>query len=95
MKEQFNKIYWFCVGVFTCSFLLMAALLFIEIPERNREMASNVQGFLQGSLMMSIIGWLLVGSPNQQKKKALEGTTSAEISATITQEPDTETKPEE
>lgn len=64
----------------------MMSLLFLEIPERNREMASNAQGFLQGSLITSAIGFLLTGNINALRTKSNqpEGTTTADISATIT-----------
>lgn len=90
MKDtnHFKYLFWFCVFVFVTSFTAMMALLFLEIPESNREMASNAQGFLQGSLIMSAVGFLLTGNINTgQKKPAEPGTTTADISATITTDP--------
>lgn len=66
--KKFLYLYWFCVGVFTVSFVGMMAILFLEIPDKNREMASNAQGFLQGSLIMSAVGFLLSGSIISTKK---------------------------
>lgn len=72
MKEEgvkFYYLFWFTVSVFFLSFVAMMLLLFLDIPERNREMASNAQGFLQGSLMMSAIGYLLSGNISNPKKE--------------------------
>lgn len=83
---HWKYLFWFCVGLFLLSFAAMMSLLFLEIPERNREMASNAQGFLQGSLITSAIGFLLTGNINALRPKSAqpEGTTTADISATIT-----------
>lgn len=91
MKDdtRFKYLFWFCVFVFNVSFAAMMLLLFTEIPERNREMASNAQGFLQGSLIMSAVGFLLTGNiPGSNKKPKDAGVTTAEISASITTNPD-------
>ncbi len=88
-------LFWFCVGVFTLSFVAMMALLFVHVPEANREMASNAQGFLQGSLMTSALGFLLTGSLSPSAKKHIDtqpGTTSIDIQATATTAP--ESKPD-
>ena len=94
-NTHFKHLFYFCVGVFIVSFSAMMALLFIEIPDSNREMASNAQGFLQGSLIMSAVGYLLTGNIKTSPSKAspAEGTTVADIniSATTT----TESKPKE
>lgn len=98
MKEatRFKYLFWFCVSVFLLSFSGMMFLLIYPIPEANREMASNTQGFLQGSLMMSAIGFLLTGNINSAmgKKPAAngEGTTTAEFTASVTTEPIKEPK---
>lgn len=86
MNNHFPYLYWFCVGVFLLSFGAMMTLLFCEIPEANREMASNAQGFLQGSLIMSAVGFLLTGNINTLNKKPAqtEGTTTADISISTT-----------
>lgn len=84
--SHFNHIFWFCVGVFILSFTAMMALVFLKIPEINREMASNAQGFLQGTLISSAVGYLLTGSPPQTKPKLepIVGTTTIDLSATTT-----------
>ena len=68
--NQFKYLFWFCVFVFVSSFVAMMSLLFLTIPEQNREMASNAQGFLQGSLIMSAVGFLLTGNINTTQKKS-------------------------
>lgn len=83
--NHFKYLFWFCVGVFLLSFGAMMSLLFLEIPEPNREMASNAQGFLQGSLIMSAVGFMLTGNINTvQKKTNGEGTTPGTIDMTLT-----------
>src|SRR5436190_23004398 len=87
---KFKYLFWFSVGVFASSFSAMIFLLVYPIPEANREMASNAQGFLQGSLMMSAIGAVLTGniaSPLGKKKGIDTGTTTAEFTASVTTEP--------
>lgn len=66
-------LFWFCVAVFSVSFIAMMCLIYIPFPEKSREMASNTQGFLQGSLIMSAIGYLLTGSiPTKKEAKPIE-----------------------
>lgn len=69
---KFKYLFWFSFWVFTLSFSAMIFLLIYPIPADNREMASNTQGFLQGSLMMSAIGAVLTGniSSTLSKKKS-------------------------
>lgn len=90
-NTHFKHLFYFCVGVFIVSFTAMMTLLFIEIPEANREMASNTQGFLQGSLIMSAVGFLLTGNikTTLSKVNPTDGTTTADIniSATTITEP--------
>lgn len=91
MKDLYKYQVWFSIGVFVCSFAGMMALLFLPIPDANREMASNAQGFLQGSLIMSAISFLLGGNPKQAKPgEPINGTTTAEFTASVTTEPVTD-----
>lgn len=97
MKDNhFQHLFWFCVGVFAVSYAGMMALLFIHVPEANREMASNAQGFLQGSLMTSALGFLLTGNitPSARKPPDVAGTTTINLEATATTVPEETTKPE-
>lgn len=89
MTHKDKHLFWFCVGVFVISFVSMMSLIFFEFPEQNREMAANTQGFLQGSLIMSAIGFLLTGNINtgtvkKDQKVTTEVTTEG---TTITEEP--------
>lgn len=47
----------------------MVGLIYIPFPIEHRDMAANAQGFLQGSLIMSAVGFLLTGSINTSTKK--------------------------
>ena len=96
-KHKFLYLFWFCCGVFLLSFFAMMSLLFFPVPEVTREMAANTQGFLQGSLIMSAVGFLLTGSisTNLSKKQDLKTTTEiTPDTTTITQEPVTSTQNE-
>lgn len=89
-KEHFKYLYWFCVVLTGISFVAMMSLIFIEIPERNREMASNAQGFLQGSLIMSAVGFLLTGnikSPTVKKDQKVITENNPDGTTVTTTEP--------
>lgn len=90
MTFNFNPkyLFFFCVGVFAVSFLAMMALIYIDFPEKSREMAANTQGFLQGSLIMSVIGFLLTGNIGDKKTDHSKVTTEVTPeSTTVTTEP--------
>ena len=80
--QHFKQLFWFCVAVFFMSFIGMFILIYVTFPTHSRDMANNFQGFLQGSLMMSAIGFLLTGNINsfQKKPPVQDGTTTADIS---------------
>jgi len=89
-KDHFQHLFWFCVGVFIVSFIAMLALIFVPYPSDHRDMAFSTQGFLQGSLIMSAVGFLLTGNITPQSKKNEQKTTTEftpEGSTTITTEP--------
>jgi len=68
----------------------MMALLFLGVPVYMREQAANAQGFLQGSLIMSAVGFLLTGSIANNIAKKQDVKTTTEITpdtTTITTEP--------
>jgi len=88
--NNFKHLFWFCVGVFIVSFIAMMSLIFMDFPDANREMAANTQGFLQGSLIMSAVGFLLTGNISTINKKPSDGSKTTELNITTT-EPD---KPE-
>lgn len=90
-EKHFIYLFWFCVGVFTVSFIAMVGLIYIPFPIEHRDMASNTQGFLQGSLIMSAVGFLLTGSISSSNKKIpIDGKTTTELNltaTTVTEEP--------
>lgn len=61
----------------------MIALIYIPFPMEHRDMAANAQGFLQGSLIMSAVGFLLTGSINTSTKKPDQRVTT-EVTPTTT-----------
>ena len=89
MTLQINPkyLFWFCVFVFTVSFTAMMCLIYVDFPEKGREMASNTQGFLQGSLIMSAIGFLLTGSITGKMNDHKTTTEITPNSTIITTEP--------
>jgi len=97
-NDKFWKhLFWFCVGVFVVSFTAMMCLIFIDYPEKSREMAANTQGFLQGSLIMSAVGFLLTGSigannplGKKDQKLTVENTPEG---TTVTSEPTPKDEP--
>jgi hypothetical protein len=61
------------------------AITFVPIPEKNLRFADTAQGFLLGTVIGMCMGYLTGGSPVISPKKSTQpGTTSADISATIT-----------
>lgn len=86
--KKFLYLFWFCVAVFALSFIAMMAILYVPFPDKNREMASNMQGFLQGSLIMSAVGFLLSGNIISAKKADQKTTTEVTTDgAKVTTEP--------
>lgn len=84
---HFKYLFWFCSGVFVLSFSAMLAILWVPMPAASREMASNSQGFIQGSLLMSVIGFVLGGTMQAAANKKITsapGTTTVELSASTT-----------
>lgn len=87
MENQFNKLFWLCVGLISTGFLFLVALVWIPIPEANIRFADVTQGFVTGSMVTGAIGYLLGGNPNNAKKQtAIPGTTEIELKATQTTE---------
>jgi len=82
--KHFPHLFWFCVGVFSVSFCAMICLIYIPFPIEHRDMAANAQGFLQGSLIMSAVGFLLTGSISTSAKKPDQKTTIEATPTTTT-----------
>lgn len=88
MRDHFDKIFWYVVG--TSAFILCYVLLitFLDIPEKNQRFVDIALAFLLG-FVSSNSSYLTGGNPGSQKKATTEdGTTTADISATITQKTD-------
>lgn len=85
-NSHFDKLYWFCVGLTAYGLLFLAALVWIPIPADNVRFADVILGFITGSLVMAAISFLLGGNAPTPKKSPDPGTTTADITATITTE---------
>jgi len=96
--EKFIYLFWFCTGVFLLSFIAMMSLIFFNTPVEHRDLVSNCQGFLQGSLIMSAVGFLLSGNiitPGKKNDQKVTTEVSPDGSATVTTEPAITPKPED
>jgi hypothetical protein len=83
-NSHFDKLYWFCVGIVTYGMIFLTALVWMPIPKENIRFADVILGFITGSLVTGAIGFLLGGTAPTAKKPTEPGTTTADISATIT-----------
>lgn len=87
-NSLFKHLFWFGATLTFFAFTAMMALIFIPIPVENREMALGTLGFIQGSMLTTSVGFLLTGNVGsllgKKQPNTPDGTTTAEISATIT-----------
>lgn len=88
---HFSKIFWYISASSFFVFLYIAAITFLPIPKDNQRFADTILGFLLGTVLAGGAGYLVGGTPQSIKKSPPAGTSSAEISATITTD-DHETK---
>lgn len=92
MKDNhFNFIFYYIVGCTIAGLSYLFLITFLVIPEANTRHADTVSGFFMGTLITACLYYLTGGNPTQ-KKTTPEGTTTAEVSATITTEPTNETE---
>ena len=91
-KKHFDKIFWFIVACVSFVFLYMVCVTFGIIPKENQNLAIGILSFLEGNVMGAGIGYLLTGNANQKKEQAA-GTTTADITATVTTSPSPNTPP--
>lgn len=91
MKEpdHFDKLFWFVVSLVAFGLMYMVALTFIPIPKENIRFADTSIGWVQGSVVTSAIAYLLGGNA-PAKKNLNDGTTTADITASITTNTDKE-----
>lgn len=86
--RRFSMIYRFIFFNTIVVFVYVAAITFIPIPKENQRFADTILGFLLGTLLAGGNSYLLGGSPaNVLKKSVPTGTTTADITASITTEP--------
>ena len=84
-KDHFPKIYWLLFTMMVLSMAYVFAVSLLAIPKENQQLTNNISMFLLGSVVAGIIGYLCTGTPPVQKKPIDNTTTTAEVSATITQ----------
>ncbi|PUZ25011.1 hypothetical protein DCC81_11905 [Chitinophaga parva] len=85
MQDHFKPTYWLIVGLAIAVIGYQFCISFLPIPKENIRLVDTGQGILLGSVLTAGISWLIGGSPSL-KKTPPTGTTTADISATITQE---------
>lgn len=92
MKDHFDKIFWYIVGCTIIGLTYVFAITFIHIEEKALRFADTSLGFFLGTLITSCLFYLTGGNPNSKKSNMADGTTTADISATITTESKTDEK---
>lgn len=92
MDQNSSKFIYYYVGLTTGFVLLyVCAVTFMSIPKENVRFVDTVLGFLLGTVLSGGISYFL-GGTNTIKHKPSDGTTSADISATITTTTQTDDK---
>lgn len=85
-EKHFNKIYWFVVLFSFAILVFMGALIFLPIPKENTHNGDMTLSFLFG-LLTGTTGVLIITNPNQRKETMPPGTTSHQVTETITETP--------
>lgn len=88
--NHFNQIFWLLAGSLFCAFVYVFLITFYGIPKENIRFADTALGFFLGTLIGNIISYFVGGSPQTKKPETPAGTTTADISATITSNPPNE-----
>jgi hypothetical protein len=86
---NFSKTYWFIVCTTLIAMGYSIALTFLPIPESNKPFAYLIVGVFLGTVLGSNFSFLLGGTPTAPLHPPINtspGTTTAEISATITKD---------
>lgn len=83
---HFNKIFWYIAGSSMVVFAYIISITFLPIPKENQRFVDICLGFLLGTVLGGGYGYLVGGTPPNNKKSSAPGNTSAEITATITSE---------
>lgn len=85
MDANFNKLFWFVVGLVVFGLGYMVALTFIPIPKENMRFADTSIGWVQGSVVTMAISFLLGGNAAVTKKPTTpDGKTTTEVNLTAT-----------
>lgn len=79
-----SKVFWLIACAIGLVFIYIFAITFISIPEKNIRFADTAQGFFLGTVLAGCIAYYTGGAPAQKKEN--QGTTTADVSATITTE---------
>jgi len=69
-KDNFDKLYWFCVGIVSYGMIFLTCLVWVPIPKDNIRFADVILGFITGSLITGAIAYLLGGSAPTKKPTA-------------------------
>lgn len=86
MKDHFDKTFWYIAGTSLVVLLYVVAITFFPIPKENQRFVDIALAFLLGFISANA-SYLTGGNPSAIKKPTGTGTT-AEISASITTNPD-------
>ena len=80
-KDHFEKLYWFCIWIIIVMVCILIGLIWI--PPNDKTIANVSFGFVTGVITMCV-SYLIGGNPSPTKKPDNPGTTTADISATVT-----------
>lgn len=86
MKDHFDKTFWYVSGTSLMVLLYVVAITFLSIPKENQRFVDIALAFLLG-FISSNASYLTGGNPNNKKTSDPSGTTTADITATITTSP--------
>lgn len=84
-SNHFDKIFWYISGTSFLIIVYVACITFFPIPEKNQRFVDIALAFLLGFISANS-SYLTGGNPSTYKKPTPDGTTTADISATITTE---------
>lgn len=70
LEALFNRRFlaYFAVGIFAASFVYIACITFIVVPDKNQRFADTVLGFLLGTLLGTLITFFYGSSKSSQAK---------------------------
>jgi hypothetical protein len=83
-RDHFDKIFWLLVSCVAVAFIYIFLITFLHIPKENIRFADTAQGFFLATVIGGGIGYYIGSSPSQQKNDQPPGSTTADVSATIT-----------